>query len=78
MKVDVTYDALLRALIEAIRNERDPGKALMGVLSRLMDETGQQGRLADAAVQMKKKKPTARRAKPAGTAKATSPGIDSE
>jgi hypothetical protein len=72
MKVDITYDALLRPLIEAIRNERDPGKALMGVLSRLLDEAGQEGRLASGAGQMRKKRATARRAKPAGTAKAIS------
>jgi hypothetical protein len=71
MKVDVTYDALLRALIEAIRNERDPGKALMSVLSRLMAETRQQDRIANGVGQMKKKRATPRWAKPAGTANAT-------
>jgi hypothetical protein len=71
MKVDVTYDALLRTLIEMIRSERDQGKALMSLMSRLMEGTGQQGALANAPGQTKKKRPTRRRAKPAGTAKAT-------
>lgn len=72
MKVDVTYDALLRTLIEMIRGERDQGKALMSLMSRLMDGAGQQGALANAPGQMRKKRPTRRRAKPAGTAKAAS------
>ena len=70
MKVDVTYDALLRTLIEMIRSERDQGKALMSLMSRLMDKAGQEGRPATATGQIKKKRATKRRAKPAGTAKA--------
>jgi len=42
MKIDVTYDALLRALVEAVRAERDHGKALMSLVSRLVDEAGKQ------------------------------------
>jgi hypothetical protein len=72
MKVEVTYEALVQALIEAIRNERDQGKALMGLLSRVMDEARQQARFAHGAGPTKKKRAGARRAKPAGAARATS------
>src|SRR5690606_5102490 len=71
MKVEVTYEALVGALIETIRNERDQGKALMRVMSRLMEEAGQQGRLANGASSSRKKRTTARRTKAAGTAKAS-------
>jgi hypothetical protein len=40
MKIDVTQDALLRALVEAIRDERDHGGALMRLMLRLVNEAG--------------------------------------
>jgi hypothetical protein len=43
MKIDVTQDALLRALVEAIRDERDQGGALMRLMSRLVNEATKQG-----------------------------------
>jgi hypothetical protein len=42
MKIDVTYEAMLRTLVEAIRDERDHGRALMSLVSRLVDEAGRQ------------------------------------
>jgi hypothetical protein len=43
MKIDVSYDALLQALVEAIRNERDHGAAVMSLVSRLVEQACQQG-----------------------------------
>src|SRR5919109_359173 len=43
MKIAVTQDALLRALAEGIRDERDHGGALMRLLSRLVNEASRQG-----------------------------------
>jgi hypothetical protein len=43
MKIDVTQDALLRALVEGIRDERDHGGALMRLMSRLVNEASKQG-----------------------------------
>jgi hypothetical protein len=43
MKIDVTQDALLRALVEAIREERDHGGALMRLMLRLVNEASKQG-----------------------------------
>jgi hypothetical protein len=42
MKIDVSYEALLQALVEAIRTERDHGAAMMSLVSRLVDEACQQ------------------------------------
>lgn len=42
MKIDVTHEALLRALVEALREEHDHGRALMSLVSRLVDEAGKQ------------------------------------
>jgi hypothetical protein len=42
MKIDVSNDALLQALVEAIRGERDHGAALMSLVSRLINEACQQ------------------------------------
>ena len=42
MKIDVSYDVLLQALVEAIRGERDHGAALMSLVSRLVDQACQQ------------------------------------
>jgi hypothetical protein len=42
MKIDVSYEALLQALVEAIRDERDHGAALMSLVSRLVEQACQQ------------------------------------
>lgn len=42
MKIDVSYEALLRALVDAIRDERDHGTAMMSLVSRLVEEAYQQ------------------------------------
>ena len=42
MKIDVSYEALLQALVEAIRDERDHGTAMMSLVSRLVEEARQQ------------------------------------
>ena len=42
MKIDVSYEALLQALVEAIRDERDHGAAMMGLVSRLVEDGCQQ------------------------------------
>jgi hypothetical protein len=42
MNIDVSYDALLHALVEAVRDERDHGTAMMSLVSRLVDEACQQ------------------------------------
>ena len=42
MKIDVSYQALLHALVEAIRDERDHGTAVMSLVSRLVEEACQQ------------------------------------
>jgi hypothetical protein len=42
MNIDVSYDALLQALVEAVREERDHGTAMMSLVSRLVDEACQQ------------------------------------
>jgi PIN domain nuclease of toxin-antitoxin system len=42
MNIDVSYDALLHALVEAVRDERDHGTAMMTLVSRLVDEACQQ------------------------------------
>jgi hypothetical protein len=42
MKIDVSYDALLQTLIEAIRDERDHGAAMMSLVSRLVEQACQQ------------------------------------
>ena len=66
MKVEVTYEALVQALIEAIRNERDQGKALMGLLSGLWTRRASRRGSRPARAEKKKKRAGARRAKPAG------------
>jgi hypothetical protein len=43
MKIDVTQDALLRALVEPIRDERDHGGALMRLMLRFVNEASKQG-----------------------------------
>ena len=42
MKIDVSYEALLQALVEAIRDERDHGAAMMSLVSRLVEDGCQQ------------------------------------
>ena len=42
MKIDVSYDAMLQALVEAVRDERDHGAAVMSLVSRLVEEARQQ------------------------------------
>ena len=42
MKIDVSYEALLQALVEAIRDERDHGMAMMSLVSRLVEEACRQ------------------------------------
>jgi hypothetical protein len=42
MKIDVSYEALLQALVEAIRDERDHGAAMMSLVSRLVEDACQQ------------------------------------
>jgi hypothetical protein len=42
MKIDITYDAGLQALVETIREQQDHGKALMSLVSRLVDEASRQ------------------------------------
>jgi hypothetical protein len=42
MKIDVSYEALLQALVQAIRAERDHGTAMMSLVSRLVEEACQQ------------------------------------
>jgi hypothetical protein len=42
MKIDVSYEALLQALVEAIRDERDHGTAMMSLVSRLVEDACQQ------------------------------------
>ena len=43
MKIDITQDALLRTLVEAMRDQRDHGEALMRLMLRLVNETNGQG-----------------------------------
>ena len=42
MRIDVSYEALLQSLVQAIRDERDHGAAMMSLVSRLVDEGCQQ------------------------------------
>jgi hypothetical protein len=42
MKIDVSYEALLQALVETIRDERDHGAAMMSLVSRLVEDACQQ------------------------------------
>jgi hypothetical protein len=68
MKIDVTQDALLRALVEPIRDERDFGGALMRLMLRFMNQVERSAKAKPRPVA----KPTQRR-KTNGAGKPVSP-----